>query len=140
MLRIALLATAMAWSLAVPAHPSERPARGYNAPASKEEIEFYREMTIKAAKMAVQDDAAKVEITFFTLIMSFSNYPHACGYVTSSNARARQPFTFPFWGRARLLGLGSFKDDRFMREMASCYFPRWPPPEEYFWGNLNFRL
>jgi hypothetical protein len=140
MLRIALLATALAWSSIVPAYSKPGDRRGYNQPPSDQEIELYRDMTVKAAKMAVQDNAAKVEITFFTLIMSVANYPHACGYVTPSLTRSRHTFSFPFWGRARVLGLGSLHDDQFKEAMALCEFPPWPASEEYFWGDLNFRL
>ena len=135
---IATAVIGMCAGLTMPAYSqtSDLPWRPHRDP-SQQEINLHREMTIRAAREAVQDDAAEVEITFLNLRMGFSNYAHACGYVTPSDGRAKQRFTYPFSGKARLFG--SLKDDVFIHEMATCNFlPRspWSAPDESFWADL----
>jgi hypothetical protein len=66
--RTVILGTAL---LIMPAH-AQYPGWPQSPQPSPEEIEFYREMTIKAARMAVQDEAAKVKVTTLILRMGFS--------------------------------------------------------------------
>jgi hypothetical protein len=136
-LRISIAATVIGMCAGLTQAYSQTSELTWNREPSQQEINLHQEMTIRAAREAVQDDAAKVEITFFSLRMGFDNYAHACGYVTPSDGRPKQRFTYPFSGKARLFG--SLKDDVFIHEMATCNFlPRspWSAPDESFWADL----
>ncbi len=71
--RIAIAVVLVATELTKPAH-SQLPdgLRLLPERPSQEQIDYLRDLTIKAARMAVQDDAAKVEIT--TLVVGV-DYP-----------------------------------------------------------------
>ncbi len=143
--RIAIAVVLVATELTMPAH-SQLPdgLRLLPERPSQEQIDYLRDLTIKAARMAVQDDAAKVEITTLVVgvdyppgvIVEHYTHPYACGYVTSS-FDPRQRFIY-YYSKAQLFA--SLKDEALIDAMNLCGFlPKSPPPpDENSWGNLKY--
>ena len=142
---MAVAVIAIGAALMMPAY-SQTPdtLRSIAEPPLDHPIDFYRDLVSKNAKLAVQDDLAKIEIVEiwppagkgWIVISEGTPYqPYACGYVTPSPHGSRLRFIYYFSSDKTVLFV-SLKDKTLVDAMAACGFlPRSLPPDGYSRGN-----
>jgi hypothetical protein len=147
MTRAAIIVALGAGLMMMPAYSQNPPPRSVIIMRpDQQHINFFRDLTIKAAREAVQDNAARVEITTLMVgidvpdgaIVENYSHPYACGYVTPSYGRSSQRFIY-FYSKAQLFA--SLKDQALVDAMADCHFLPGPPPpptDNRPWGNLKY--